>query len=195
MISIKSLFIFIGCSYVLNCSAQKTIDTIATKLGNLAIPIKIYLPKKSVEKSPIYFFVHGGGWNGGTQNEVPSATLSGDVNFLANELGIIYVGLAYRCKGNNATFADAINDLEQSPDQLDLTFLTGSIPLYENDYGQMVYVDSLSNEDNVLIVYFATFYDDGDVDDAYATREDNIDYETLETIVSELSEKLQYKRM
>ena len=59
---------------------------------------------------------------------------------------------------------DAINDLEQSPDHLDLTFLTGSIPLYENDYGQMVYVDSLSNEDNVLIVYFATFYDDGDVD-------------------------------
>ena len=89
---------------------------------------------------------------------------------------------------------DAINDLEQSPDQLDLTFLTGSIPLYENDYGQMVYVDSLSNEDNVLIVYFATFYDDGDVDDAYATREDNIDYETLETIVSELSEKLQHNR-
>lgn len=92
---------------------------------------------------------------------------------------------------------DAINDLEQSPDQLDqldLTFLTGSIPLYENDYWQMVYVDSLSNEDNVLIVHFATFYDDGDYCDAYATREDNIDYETLETIVSELSEKLQHNR-
>ena len=114
MISIKSLFIFIGCSYVLNCSAQKTIDTIATKLGNLAIPIKIYLPKKGIEKSPIYFFIHGGGWNGGTQNEVPPATLSGDVEFLADELGVIYVGLAYRCKGNNATFADAINDLESS---------------------------------------------------------------------------------
>ena len=33
---------------------------------------------------------------------------------MVNELGIIYVGLAYRCKGNNATFADAINDLESS---------------------------------------------------------------------------------
>ena len=114
MISIKSLFIFIGCSYVLNCSAQKTIDTIATKLGNLAIPIKIYLPKKSIEKSPIYFFVHGGGWNGGTQNEVPPATLSGDADILSDALGIIYVGLAYRCKGNNASFFDAINDLESS---------------------------------------------------------------------------------
>jgi acetyl esterase/lipase len=114
MKAIKPIFVIIACYFFLNCTAQKTIDTIATKAGNYDIPIKIQLPKKSIEKSPIYFFVHGGGWNGGTQNEVPPATLSGDVNFLANELGIIYVGLAYRCKGNNATFADAINDLESS---------------------------------------------------------------------------------
>jgi len=35
---------------------------------------------------------------------------------------------------------DAISDLQQIPDELDLTFLTGSIPLYENDNWQMVYV-------------------------------------------------------
>ncbi len=110
----KPILVTIACCFVLGCTAQITIDTIATKVGIFEIPIKIQLPKKSTEKSPIYFFVHGGGWNGGTQNEVPPATLSGDVNFLANELGIIYVGLAYRCKGNNATFADAINDLESS---------------------------------------------------------------------------------
>ena len=104
----------IACCFFLHCMAQKTIDTIATKAGSYEIPIKIALPQKSLEKNPIYFFVHGGGWNGGTQDEVPPATLSGDVNFLVNELGIIYVGLAYRCKGNNATFADAINDLESS---------------------------------------------------------------------------------
>jgi acetyl esterase/lipase len=114
MKSIRPLFVFIACCIFLNGIAQKTIDTIAAKSGSFAIPIKLQLPKKSTEKSPIYFFVHGGGWNGGTQNEVPPATLSGDVNFLSNELGIIYVGLAYRCKGNNATFADAINDLESS---------------------------------------------------------------------------------
>ena len=110
----KPILVTIACCFVLSCAAQITIDTIATKVGIFEIPIKIKLPKKSIEKSPIYFFVHGGGWNGGTQNEVPPATLSGDVNFLANELGIIYVGLAYRCKGNNATFADAISDLESS---------------------------------------------------------------------------------
>ena len=114
MKAIKPILTIIACCFVLNGKAQKTIDTIATKGGNYDIPIKIQLPKKSIEKSPIFFFVHGGGWNGGTQNEVPPATISGDANFLVNELGIIYVGLAYRCKGNNATFADAINDLESS---------------------------------------------------------------------------------
>ena len=114
MKSIKPILAIIACFFVVNSKAQKTLDTIATKGGTYDIPIKIQLPKKSIEKSPIFFFVHGGGWNGGTQNEVPPATISGDANFLVNELGIIYVGLAYRCKGNNATFADAINDLESS---------------------------------------------------------------------------------
>jgi acetyl esterase/lipase len=114
MKSIKPILAIITCCFVINSTAQKTLDTIATKAGSYDIPIKIIMPKKSLEKSPIYFFVHGGGWNGGTQNEVPPATISGDANYLVNELGIIYVGLAYRCKGNNATFADAINDLESS---------------------------------------------------------------------------------
>ncbi len=114
MISVKSPLVFIALLFFLNGIAQKTIDTIATTAGNFSIPIKIQLPKQNKAKSPIYFFVHGGGWNGGTENEVPPATLSGDANILADALGIIYVGLAYRCKGNNASFSDAINDLESS---------------------------------------------------------------------------------
>ena len=90
---------------------------------------------------------------------------------------------------------DVINDLEQSPGELDLTFITGSIPLYENDNWQMVYVEYLTNDDNVLMVHLATFYDDGDVDDFDTIIEDDINYHTLETIVRELSEKLEHKRM
>jgi acetyl esterase/lipase len=114
MASVKSSLVCIALLFFLNGIAQKTIDTIATTVGNFSIPIKIQLPKQTTAKSPIYFFVHGGGWNGGTQNEVPPATLSGDADILSDALGIIYVGLAYRCKGNNASFADAINDLESS---------------------------------------------------------------------------------
>jgi hypothetical protein len=89
---------------------------------------------------------------------------------------------------------DVINDLEQSPGELDLTFITGSIPLYENDDWQMVYVEYLNNDDNVLRVHLTTFIDDNR--DEYDTiHEDDLDYETLKTLVSEISEKLQYKRM
>jgi hypothetical protein len=88
---------------------------------------------------------------------------------------------------------DVVDDLEQSPGELDLTFITGSIPLYENDDWQMVYVEYLNNDENVLRVHLTTFIDDNR--DEYDTiHEDDIDYETLDTLVSEISEKLQYKR-
>ena len=110
----KSLGVLLACCFVLTSAAQKTINTIATKAGEYDIPIRIKLPKNTTGKNPVYFFVHGGGWNGGTPTTVPPARLSTDANYLADQLGIIYVGLAYRCKGNNATFTDAIQDLEAS---------------------------------------------------------------------------------
>ena len=107
------LVLFLCCSF-LEVTAQKYIDTTATQAGGYDIPIRIKLPKKTTGKSPVYFFVHGGGWNGGDTMHVPPARLHNDANYLADQLGVIYVGLAYRCKGNNATFSDAIEDLEAS---------------------------------------------------------------------------------
>ena len=89
---------------------------------------------------------------------------------------------------------DVVDDLQQFPGELDLTFITGSIPLYENDDWQMVYAEYLNNDDNVLRVHLTTF-DDDNRDEYDTIHEDDIDYETLETLVSELSEKLQYKRI
>jgi acetyl esterase/lipase len=107
------LFLLAFCSFFIS-NAQKITDTVATKAGGYDIPIRIIVPKKSTAKSPVYFFVHGGGWNGGNATNVPPAKLHSDANYLGNQLGIVYVGLAYRCKGNNATFSDAIEDLEAS---------------------------------------------------------------------------------
>lgn len=89
-------------------------ETIAIKAGGYDIPIRIKLPKKTTSKSPVYFFIHGGGWNGGDATHVPPAGFNNDANYLVDQLEVIYVGLAYRCKGNNATFSDAIEDLEAS---------------------------------------------------------------------------------
>ena len=89
---------------------------------------------------------------------------------------------------------DAISDLQQIPHELDLTFLTGSIPLYENDDWQMVYAGFISNEDDILKLHEYTIdenYDDANYETVY---EDDIDDEILETLVTELSEKLQHKR-
>ena len=110
----KSILVLFVCCFVLKGTAQKPTDTIATKAGGYDIPIRIKLPKKVTGKSPVYFFVHGGGWNGGDAMHVPPARLHNDANYLADQLEVIYVGLAYRCKGNNATFSDAIEDLEAS---------------------------------------------------------------------------------
>ena len=94
---------------------SQIINEIATKVSGYEIPILINLPSNTgLDKRPVYFFVHGGGWNGGDENQVPNASLPADYDFLVNNLGIIYVGLAYRCKGNNATFENAIEDLEAS---------------------------------------------------------------------------------
>jgi hypothetical protein len=55
-------------------------------------------------------------------------------------------------------------------------------------------VEYLTNDDNVLRVNLTTF-DDDNRDEYDTIHEDDLDYETLETLVTELSEKLQYKRM
>lgn len=108
------IFSFVFIHFFSNGYAFQIKDTIAIKAGGYDIPIKIKFPKNTKGKRPVYFFVHGGGWNGGNKTEVPPARLHTDANYLADELGVIYVGLAYRCKGNNATYADAILDLEAS---------------------------------------------------------------------------------
>tara|TARA_B110001450_G_C17652230_1_gene493780 strand:+ start:556 stop:1731 length:1176 start_codon:yes stop_codon:yes gene_type:complete len=108
----KSILVLFACFSFLEGTAQNLIDTIVTKAAGYDIPIRIKLPKKATGKSPVYFFIHGGGWNGGDATHVPPAGLNNDANYLADQLEVIYVGLAYRCKGNNATFSDAIEDLE-----------------------------------------------------------------------------------
>ncbi len=112
---IKNLIVSLTLLIVNNgVIASTTIDAIATKAGGYDIPIKIMLPDNPTGNSPVFFFVHGGGWNGGTTIEVPKAVIPNDASYLCDRLGIIYVGLAYRCKGNDGTFALAIEDLEAS---------------------------------------------------------------------------------
>ncbi len=110
-LSILSLFFF---TLSTNLFAYKEIEDVATKAGGYDIPIKVCIPEGITGKMPVMFFVHGGGWNGGDDKVVPDAQIPADCDFLCDRMGIIYVGLAYRCKGNNGTFHLALQDLEAS---------------------------------------------------------------------------------
>jgi hypothetical protein len=106
--------ILISCLSGVKLFAYQTIRDVATKAGVYDIPITVCLPEKTTGKMPVMFFVHGGGWNGGDDHSVPAARIPADCEFLCDQMGIIYVGLAYRCKGNNGTFHLALQDLESS---------------------------------------------------------------------------------
>ena len=88
---------------------------------------------------------------------------------------------------------DVVNNLEQSPGELDLSYTIGSIPLFIDEDDNTVYVESIYNRNNKLKFYTYITTEDG-YDDYNAIYEDDLDYETLDTLVAELSEKLQHER-
>ncbi|MFC1761415.1 alpha/beta hydrolase [Planctomycetota bacterium] len=104
--------LFLGLSS--NVWAYRVVEDVATQVGGYDIPITICVPDKTDVKMPVIFYVHGGGWNGGDDKDVPGVHMPSDCGLLCDPLGIIYVGLAYRCKGNKANFHQALDDLEAS---------------------------------------------------------------------------------
>jgi len=109
LISIKLLF------FITFAEAAKVTKDIVKEVNGIKIPITIYEPDKAGTNRPVVFHVHGGGWNGGTKTEVPDATaLKFTTNDLCDRLGIIFVGLGYRCKNQDGTFQLAMEDLMDS---------------------------------------------------------------------------------
>ncbi|WP_168433674.1 alpha/beta hydrolase [Pontiella sulfatireligans] len=85
----------------------------ALTVDGIDIPIVVLTPEQGKGPFPVVYHVHGGGWNGGTKMEVPGAGLPPESKVLCDELGIVYVGLAYRGKAQG-TFQDAMDDLRAS---------------------------------------------------------------------------------
>jgi acetyl esterase/lipase len=84
-------------------SIKKTND------GDHNIPMNITLPTDK-GPYPVMFWVHGGGWNGGT---LPASAVEfgNQANYLADHLGVAVVGVAYRTKGSAGTFSQAMEDV------------------------------------------------------------------------------------
>lgn len=93
--------------------AAKTTDAIALTVKGFDIPIKVVAPEEGTGPFPVVYHVHGGGWNGGTDTSVPGASIYPGFEFLTDQLGVIHVALAYRCK-DQGSFWDALEDLRAS---------------------------------------------------------------------------------
>ena len=100
-------------SLKLASAARETREIVMTVDG-MEIPILIVTPESGTGPFPVVYSVHGGGWNGGTETVVPPAAVTPAAKFLSDELGIVYVGLAYRCKVQHGTFELAMEDLRAS---------------------------------------------------------------------------------
>jgi acetyl esterase/lipase len=106
--------ILVGCLVGASLQAVIVSEGIVKTVEGIAIPIVIHRPDQSDENCPVVFHVHGGGWNGGTKTVVPPATVGPVAGMLCDRLGIIFVGLGYRCKNQKGTFELAMGDLHDS---------------------------------------------------------------------------------
>jgi acetyl esterase/lipase len=93
-------------------TVTENIPTIATRNGGTHnIPLVVTLPSVKDKKVPVHFWIHGGGWSGGTVTE-SFANKGPHSDYLAEHLGIATMGVAYRCTGSNGTFAQAMEDID-----------------------------------------------------------------------------------
>lgn len=107
------LVVAIGLALGSVVHAAKITEDVALQVGGFEIPIMVVSPDEGVGPFPVVYHVHGGGWNGGTDTTVPEASVSSGFRFLSDQLGVVHVGLAYRCKPQG-TFSDAVEDIRAS---------------------------------------------------------------------------------
>ncbi len=96
--------------------ASQQTNALAKTVNGIVIPIVVMTPETGTGPFPVVFHVHGGGWNGGTDKVVPPAAVGQSASVLCDELGIVFVGLSYRCKNQQGTFQLAMSDLHDSVD-------------------------------------------------------------------------------
>ncbi|MEL0652563.1 alpha/beta hydrolase fold domain-containing protein [Algibacter sp. TI.3.09] len=77
------------------------------------LPLKLTTPivdENTTEKFPVHIWVHGGGWSGGSA-ETSNAAASPHKDYLAENLGMVTLSIAYRCSGSSGTFSLAREDV------------------------------------------------------------------------------------
>ncbi len=97
----------------LNVNAATIIKDTVKIADGFVIPISIMVPDGE-GPFPVYFNVHGGGWLGGTKTQVPNASFAPAAAEMCDNLGIVMVGMGYRCMDQNGDFDKAMDDVMDS---------------------------------------------------------------------------------
>jgi len=143
--------------------------------------IKRILKEESQKKSPLLKIIKSVGlYDFMNETSLSYPQIRSKTGELSREIKIQYL-------------KDVVKDLQQTPNELDLTFLVGSIPLKTIDAGaKTIYVEYLTKDNDVLNVHTAEFDFEGDVDNFNSMSEDELDDETLNVIVDQLALNLHY---
>jgi len=90
--------------------AFTTIRETVKTVDSVAIEILLNIPDGK-GKFPVLFYVHGGGWDHGTALKTPGATSLVSADIMCDQLGVVFVGVDYRCKNQNGDFDKALQDV------------------------------------------------------------------------------------
>ncbi len=90
-------------------SFEKVSETVKT-IDGVDLPVTLMIPQGS-GPFPVLFNVHGGGWNGGSAERVPAASPPEFASLFCDDLGIVFVGVGYRCKNQGGSFPKALADV------------------------------------------------------------------------------------
>ena len=88
-----------------------SIATVDFPQAGHTLGMKLNLPTNRTEKVPVHFWIHGGGWSGGTA-AASAGAYSPHGEYLAENLGIATLGVGYRCSGSSGTFTLAMEDID-----------------------------------------------------------------------------------
>jgi hypothetical protein len=87
---------------------------------------------------------------------------------------------------------DVVSDLEELPYEFDLIYTIGPIPLFIDEDDNTVYVDAIYNRNNKVKLSTYKINEDG-IEKYSVILEEDIDNEVLDTLIIELSYKLQHE--
>lgn len=88
-----------------------SIATVDFPQAGHTLGLKMNLPTNRDHKMPVHFWIHGGGWSGGTA-AASAGSYSPHGEYLAENLGIATLGVGYRCSGSSGTFTLAMQDID-----------------------------------------------------------------------------------